>query len=40
MEQGAIECVLKPFREQELRKALDTALVAKLGGSKRPANCE
>lgn len=40
LEQGAIECVFKPFREQELREALDTALAAKLSGSERPANYE
>lgn len=27
LEQGAIECVFKPFSEQELREALDAALV-------------
>jgi hypothetical protein len=27
LEQGAIECVFKPFREPELREALNKALV-------------
>lgn len=27
LEQGAIECVFKPFSEQELREALDAALL-------------
>ena len=27
LEQGAIECVFKPFRERELREALDKALL-------------
>jgi FixJ family two-component response regulator len=40
LEQGAIECVFKPFRERELREALDRVLAAKPGGSERPANHE
>jgi FixJ family two-component response regulator len=40
LEQGAIECVFKPFRERELREALDRVLAARLSGSERPANRE